>query len=297
MKQIYFAQSQKLLFYLLYGEHFTMLSVKEVKMKAVILCILTVFLGLWGCFAETTIANKSLGSREPNPARLTISGSKLITPSGQAIQLRGFNWGHWGKAQPQDAADNYAQGANVVRIILRWWGLYGSPEINSRDDKSPGHIDPEHLAMLDSYIKWATDAGLWVVLAVDSDCGQNGLQDSSNQKFCDPENKYGAKGHNFWTDVSMRQKFIEVWKFVANRYKDTPRIAMYEVLPEPNPAGGSAADVTGFYKEVMRAILSVDSRTPFLLQNSTCRGSLYSGCGILPKDRLHRKSFCIHSAR
>nr|MBP7915473.1 hypothetical protein [Vitreoscilla sp.] len=40
------------------------------------------------------------------PARLTVSGSQLLTPDGKPIWLRGFNWGRWGTALPEDGLAN-----------------------------------------------------------------------------------------------------------------------------------------------------------------------------------------------
>jgi aryl-phospho-beta-D-glucosidase BglC (GH1 family) len=235
--------------------------------------ILTFISTLAGCSGSSSSSsgsslgdnNNNLSPSEAPPARLTLSGTSLLDSNRNPIMLRGFNWGNWGTAQPQDAADNASQGANAVRILLRWWGNYSSPDIDSRSDASPGHIDPAHLALLDSYVSWATSQGLWVDLAVDSNCGQNATQDAAMQRYCDPDRQYGSNGHNFWTDPAMRTEFIEVWQFVANRYKNTTHIAWYEVLPEPNPPSVRQADVTEFYKQVIRAIRTVDGNTPFLV--------------------------------
>lgn len=198
--------------------------------------------------------------------RLSLSGTEMLDPSGRPIVLRGFNWGSWWTARPQDALENKNQGANVVRIPLRWWWHYDSPlTVDSRDDTSPWLINPENLKVLDAMIAQASDAGLWVVLFIDSNCGQNGTQESVDLKYCDPDGTYGKNGHNFWTDPEMRKKFIEVWKFIAKRYKDTPYIGMYELLPEPNARTAKDADVRLFYQELIDAIYPIDSNTPFLI--------------------------------
>jgi hypothetical protein len=180
--------------------------------------------------------------------------------------LRGWNWGRWGLAQPGDAADNAAQGANCVRIPLRWWGYYSGSHIDSRDDSqtATAGIDAGHLAILDAMVQQASAARLWIILFVDSDCGQNGTQDASEIAYCDPGAAY-ASGHNFWTDADARTRFINVWKFVAARYKDTPYLGLFEPLPEPNPSSGTDADITTFYDQVMTAIRGVAPGIPFLL--------------------------------
>jgi hypothetical protein len=201
---------------------------------------------------------------DPAPARLTVDGSVLRGPDGGAVTLKGWNWGRWGTMQPQDASDNVAQGANSVRIPLRWWGLYGTPGADSRLDSAPGSINPANLQVLDDMVQRASDAKLWIVLFIDSNCGQNGLQTPAGAAYCDPTGQYPT-GHNFWTDPALREQFVEAWKFIANRYKDVPYLALFEPLPEPNPQGVSAADVTAFYQEVMSGIESVVPNVPFLI--------------------------------
>ena len=148
---------------------------------------------------------------------LAVRGQEIVDPSGQPILLRGWNWGHWGKAQASDATDNAAQGANVVRIPLRWWGFYEGRGIDSRDDNASATagISPAHLKHLDEMVQWASGAKLWIVLFIDSDCGQNGTQDADEKRYCDPKGEF-PQGHNFWTDKAMRQKFLAVWRFIAN---------------------------------------------------------------------------------
>jgi Cellulase (glycosyl hydrolase family 5) len=201
------------------------------------------------------------------PARLTLNGPTMLTPEGAPIVLRGINEGTWGEMRGGDAAAIAAQGANVVRVLIRWWGLYGKPEINSRDDPSPGHFEPGHLAQFLQEVQWCIDAGLWVVPVIDSDCGQ-GAQDPDTLAYCDPNGSHPG-GRNFWTDLSQRQLFKEAWVHLAGLLKDTPKIAFYELLPEP--LGGRDAtygdDVSAFYQELMAAIedSTGDRRTPFLV--------------------------------
>lgn len=207
--------------------------------------------------------------------RLHISGNQLLDQNNAPVKLRGWNWGRWGLVQPTDADDNKNQHATITRIPLRWWGYYDGRDIDSRDDAqtNTAGIDADHLQVLDDAITQAVKAGSWVILFIDSDCGQNGLQDPDTSAYCNKDNdvndpnqeKYKKYGHNFWTDPVARAKFINVWKYVANKYKDMPYIAMFEPLPEPDPKSANAADINAFYDEVMTAIRSVAPGIPFIL--------------------------------
>jgi hypothetical protein len=202
------------------------------------------------------------------PARLTLSGSSMLY-QGKPIVLRGMNEGTWGKMQSADAAMIAGQGANTVRVLIRWWGHYGRKEVDSRlDNPDLGHFEPAHLAQFLKEVQWCIDAGLWVVPVIDSDCGQNGLQDAQTIGYCDPEKKYQL-GHNFWTDPTQRALFKQAWVYLAKILKDYQRIAFYELLPEPLGGHGPAysQQVSAFYKELMIAIedQAGDNRTPFLI--------------------------------
>jgi hypothetical protein len=206
-----------------------------------------------------------------NPPRLSISGKDILDHNGNKINLRGINWGHFSQTAFEDIQTAIDWGANCIRMPLRWWGYYDTG-VDSRQDSSPGHINPAHLAMLDDHIKWATDRGMWVIFFLDSNCGQCGVQDANDKAYCDPGNVYGNLGHNFWTDLDMRQKFLEAWTFLINRYKDTPYIAMWECLPEPGAPGVDGPGQIAFYKEVIATIRAIDTVTPFLIGASPFYG-------------------------
>lgn len=140
--------------------------------------------------------------------------------------------------------------------------------MENRSDPDRGHFDPAHVARLLQEIRWCTDQGLWVVVAIDSNCGQNGLQSPEMAAYCDAAGAYPG-GRNFWTDLSQRQLFKEAWIYLAGRLKGLPNIACYELLPEPLEGRDSSygAEVSAFYEELMAAIEdgAGDSRTPFLI--------------------------------
>jgi hypothetical protein len=163
--------------------------------------------------------------------------------------------------QSGDAATIAAQGGTVVRVLIRWWGLYGGTDVESRADASPGHFQPDHLARFLREVQWCLDAGLWVIPVIDSNCGQNGTQSPAMVSYCG--------GRNFWTDLTQRQLFKEAWVYLAGILKGYSNIAFYELLPEPLAGrdASHAAEVSAFYQELMAAIedQAGDKRTPFLV--------------------------------
>lgn len=202
--------------------------------------------------------------------RLSFRGSQMFTPDGAPIILRGMNEGTWGEMRSYDAKAIADQGAKVVRVLIRWWGLYGSPDVESRsnDPSARGHFDPAHLAQFLTEVQWCIDAGLWVIPVIDSNCGQSGVQNTDMVHYCDPTGSFPG-GHNFWTDLTQRQLFKEAWIYLAGILKSYKNIAFYELLPEPLAGRDAsyASQVSAFYQEVMTAIEDIagDTHTPFLV--------------------------------
>ena len=194
-------------------------------------------------------------------------------PDGRPVLLRGINEGTWGQMRDGDATMIRDQGAGLVRLLIRWWGLYGGSDVESRSDSDPGHFDPAHVARLLQELQWCHDAGLWAIVAIDSNCGQNGLQSAAMASYCDPAGTYPG-GRNFWTDLSQRQRFKEAWIYLAGRLRGLPNIAFYELLPEPLEGRDSSygAEVSAFYQELMAAIED-QAQAPGQLRADMPRGS------------------------
>jgi aryl-phospho-beta-D-glucosidase BglC (GH1 family) len=178
--------------------------------------------------------------------RLQIQGKNLISTNGDTVILKGFNWGWWGLAQQSDAEEACAMGANVIRMPMRWY--FGGGGNDQRDTTKPGNINPDGLALLDQQIQWCTDNHLWVILFGGSDRGA------------------GDDNRNYWTDNSLKQQFIDMWQFLANRYKNTPYIAAYELLSEPHPKKPvTNAQLRSFYKELADSVRLIDHNTPVMI--------------------------------
>jgi hypothetical protein len=201
------------------------------------------------------------------PARLSVSGPDILGPDGSKVILRGWNWGEWGTEQPSDASDNAMQGATIVRIPLRWWGPYPTG-VDARLDSDPGHIEAGHLAALDKTIGDAIAAGLWVDLFVDSNCGQGS---PSLDTIANCGTGSDGTAANFENDAASLKAFTEMWTFLAGHYATWPKIAMYEILPEPNwgcSAGGGCSNWVGFaefYANEIPALRVADPVTPILI--------------------------------
>jgi Cellulase (glycosyl hydrolase family 5) len=204
------------------------------------------------------------------PPRLHCDGARLIKPNGKPITLRGINLGAVGEDLPEDAEQIAATGANCVRVALRWWGLHGDPNVDSRDNDGFAFLLRRNVDDWIGKITAASAAGLWVIPFIDSNCGQCGMQDAATVAYCDPHHSWGARGRNFFTDASMRRVFAQiVWPAAAARLRAIAKIALLELQPELAPQGlddaTAAAVVRNFYGDVIEGVRGVDADTPILV--------------------------------
>ena len=187
--------------------------------------------------------------------RLHIEGRNIYNQNDSLIILRGFNHSRWGEVLPEDAAIMKGLGANSVRTVLRWyyWGKYeASNKVNARQSDALGHIKPDYLDYLDSVVTSFSEQGIWTVLFVNSDQGS------------------GANENHFLNTPALEQEFIELWMFLAERYKDVPYIAAFEILAEPRyekyDRGVSHAELGQFYKKMADSINTItNGEIPFVI--------------------------------
>jgi len=91
----------------------------------------------------------------------------------------------------------------------------------------------EGFQVIDRLVSWCADNGMYVILDLHAAPGAQG----SDLNICD-----GFHANNLWTEPVFQDVIDQLWLAISNRYKDEPRIAMYEFINEPNnvPGGGQA---------------------------------------------------------
>lgn len=203
------------------------------------------------------------------PPRAKIYGNVVQFPDGRTLDhMTGWSFGRWGVVLEEDFDLIKAQGAGIVRIPLRWNGLYGS-DADSRDMSQPAtaFIDPGHLATVDQQIQWAIDRGIWWHLFIDSNCGQNGAQTEDDRIYCqlgDPDSMW-PDGRNFITDPVMFEQFRNVWRFAAAKWGTRPFCAMFELLPEPSFPNPHVPAIQNLYRTLAADVRPLAPGVPFLV--------------------------------
>ena len=141
-----------------------------------------------------------------------VQGNKFIDPQGNEIVFRGLCFsdpvklvgeGQWNERYFAEAA---SWGANIVRFAVHPTNL-----------NSMGW--DETFAAMDQGIQWAKQHGMYVIMDWHS------IGNLKDAKYTNPM---------YDTDLQETFKF---WRTVAQRYKDEPTVALYEVYNEPTVTG------------------------------------------------------------
>ena len=93
--------------------------------------------------------------------------------------------------------------------------------------------DVEGVRVIDDLIEWCEANGLYVILDMHAAPGAQG----SDLNICD-----GFFDNNLWLEPVFQDVLDHLWDNISMRYRNEPRIAMYEFFNEPNnvPGGNQA---------------------------------------------------------
>ncbi|AHW60619.1 Cellulase (glycosyl hydrolase family 5) [Draconibacterium orientale] len=227
---------------------------------------------------------------------LHTEGQDMVNEEGKKVFLRGVGLGNWmlpegymwkfGKYgdRPrniekivaahigQEKADefwkeyrkNYITEADIKRIAELGYNSV-RPALNSRlfitEGQNNEFID-EGFELLDNLVKWCKKYHLYVIIdmhgAPGGQTGQN-IDDSPNdlpELFMNPKNE---------------ELLVKLWVKIAERYKEEPIVAAYDLLNEPLPERTGAAEkhkhqLVPLYKKLITEIRKVDKKHMFTLE-------------------------------
>ena len=251
-------------------------------------------------FDSATISSGD--EREVTPAKreitdddfLTANGKYLVNKNGEKVVLQGVNLGGWlhmegwmdGGGYSETLNDfvnhyavvsalkkrfsdeqteslletyqkNYIQrsdlefiaslGLNYVRIPFFW------TEILDFD----GNVKENAFDQLDWAIEECSRLGIYVVLDLHGSVGghSNGCLTG------------GHSGSNeLWTSEDCRLKTEKIWRAVAERYKDEPAVAGYDLLNEPMPPENSPISTNDMYDRFYKVVREVDEKHVIIVE-------------------------------
>jgi len=194
---------------------------------------------------------------------ISASGSKLVDSSGSTIILKGCNLGNYlmleswmfGKTLGVEPDHSFPDGAFVYRTLKERFGeersahlieLYRNSWITPRDmeliksfgfnvvrlpfdyrlvqeDRPPFAVKPDAFHWLDHAVDMAEAAGIYVILDLHGTPGGQSLEDHTGE----------AGQDHLWNSEEDQQRTVEVWRAVADHFKDRTAVAAYDLINEP----------------------------------------------------------------
>jgi aryl-phospho-beta-D-glucosidase BglC (GH1 family) len=254
-------------------------------------CVLFLFLS----FAVLcTIQASSLKSKNNGKPFLKVKGQDIVTPNGESFLIQGINLGNWLNPEGYmflfkdvssyrliDQAfremvgpdftdqfwktfkDNYITREDIAYIKQTGMNSIRLPfhyKLFTDEDYMGLKSNQDGFARVDSVIKWCKAEGLYVILDMhDAPGGQTGdnIDDS-----------YGYPW--LFESETSKQLFSEIWKKIADRYKNEPTVLGYDLLNEPIATYFTNKEeinklMVPVYKRGIEAIRSVDPNHIILL--------------------------------
>ena len=196
---------------------------------------------------------------------IRTSGSKFIDGKGSEIVFKGG--GQWIGAGWND--NTYAKlasiGFNSVRLYL---------DAREATIANPANLRGTTLAVIDNNIALAKQHGMTIILNIHMTPGASGISD-----------------RGFFTNADRPQRLAAVWKAIAERYKDEPTIAGYDIINEPTvkvtpvvspyrcdgtPYLDKFADYQKIIQDIVNAIREVDMNHVIIVERLWIDGGHYS---------------------
>lgn len=194
--------------------------------------------------------------------------SRLVVPDLDGETFLGE--GHVGPPYTQADFDALAAlGANYVNLSHP--GLF--------TETPPYVLDEAVQAHLDRMLEMAAEAGMFAVITF-----RTGPSRSDFTFYRDGAGDWFERDllrEWVWEDSEAQDAWVEMWRYTAERYRDNPIVAGYDLMCEPNSGGiffeiyepgeflaqygGSTYDWNQFYPRLVQAIREVDSQTPILV--------------------------------
>jgi endoglucanase len=255
------------------------------------------------CLSLSLLLLSACATRPPAPQRLSrqpfrapraaplsmlaVEGSRLVNASGDTVTLRGANIGGWLLIEPwmvgldgqpgiesekdiwdlmerrfgrdaklelireyrehffteDDVRALAALGLNAIRVPI-WWRAVSDPEYGG------------DFAYVDNVLAWCAANGMYVILDLH---GAPGGQSKEAKIIGERANA------DLWNQRVFKERTVDWWKTVAERYKGHPAIAGYDLLNEAMSA--EMDDLVELYDRLYREIRAIDPSRVLIMED------------------------------
>ena len=210
---------------------------------------------------------------------LKVSGDHIVNQKGETISLRGFGLG--GMLHMENFIDGYPANEEAMREGLekvmgeKQYNLYFDNFLKNyfteqdaiyiqslglnlvripinyhlfEDDMNPRVIKLSAFAYLDSVIARCARHHVYTIIDL------HALPGSQNQHWHSDNPTHVA---SFWIQKDFQDRALHLWQVIANRYRNQPWVAGYDLINEP--ADPSGEKLFAYYKRLRDAIRKVDA--------------------------------------
>jgi endoglucanase len=257
---------------------------------------------------------------------LHADGTKIVDESGNEVIWRGIGLGGWmlqegymlrtsgpqheiemkvknlvGEDKKQQFYDKWlmnhtrkidvdsmaAWGYNLIRLPMHY-KLF-TPPIEEEPVAGEVTWNTKGFEMVDELLEWCKVNNIYLILDLHAAPGGQG----ENKDISD----YDPSKPSLWESEKNQAKTIALWRKLAERYKDEPMIAAYDLLNEPNWGfQNHSSDLNGcsesqntplwkLQKDITAAIREVDTKHIIVIEGN-CWGNNYSGLPTLWDNNL-----------
>lgn len=211
---------------------------------------------------------------------LEVSGDRIVNQSGEDVILKGYGLGGWMNMenfitgypaneeaqreailsilghekyefffekfleyffQDADAAYIQSQNLNLLRLPINYRHF--------EEDMHPGVIKESGFKHLDRVIDICAKHQIYTIIDL------HALQGYQNQDWHSDNPTHKAL---LWKHKDFQDRVVHLWEVIADRYKDQPWIAGYDLINEP--ADPTEKMVGPFYKRLINAVRAVDPK-------------------------------------
>lgn len=125
-------------------------------------------------------------------------------------------------------------------------------------EKKPYRYDESGFRYIDKALDWASENGLAVILDLHAACG------SQNHDWHSDSTGPAL----LWEKGEYRKRTYALWAALAQRYKNAPALAGYDILNEPVIDSKRTAEVSELYRGIIKAIRKVDAQSRIFIEGN-----------------------------